>query len=138
VKRRRSQQGLDLIADYQKGGCADPCDPFADETHNGCANYCGGPKARCQWLIADPKPGLPRGVCGAALQNPIATGQPCTKDGVVDPCVAGAYCLTSSADGSHTCTKLCDPSPDAGPFDGCPNGQTCSGFNGLTRSGFCQ
>lgn len=133
-----SQQGLDLIADYQQGGCGDPCDPFADEGHNGCANYCGGPKARCEWLIQDPKPGLPHGMCTAALENPLAVGASCKRFAGIDPCVAGARCLTSGADGSQTCTKLCDPSPDAGPADGCPNGQTCNGFNGLTRSGYCQ
>ncbi len=134
----QSPQGLDLVADYQFGGCGDGCDPFADLTHSGCADYCGGPKVRCNWIIGDPVAGVSPGYCGAALETPIADGQPCsfTSTGI-DPCVTGDYCLYSSATGSRFCTRLCNPTADAGSPDLCPGGQTCTAFTGFNHSGYC-
>jgi hypothetical protein len=129
-----SPQGLDLIADYQFGGCSISCDPFADLANSGCANFCGGPPTRCNWVISDNPPTALRGYCGGALKTPIATGKPCVS-GAVQPCEAGDYCLTGSDGVTRTCTKLCDPSQDAGP-DTCP-GKKCTAFTGFKHSGYC-
>ena len=130
-----SPQGLDLIADYQFGGCADGCDPFTDLEHSGCVNYCGGSGAVCNWIIGDPVPNLPRGYCGAALKQPIRIGQACSTDTAVDQCEAGSYCLLGGV--RRTCTRLCDPTVDAGTPDACASGQSCTAFTRLPRSGYC-
>jgi hypothetical protein len=130
-----SPQGLDLIADYQFGGCTESCDPFSDLEHSGCANFCGGPPTRCNWIISDNPPSALRGYCGGALKTPIPTGQHCLS-GAVQPCEAGDYCLLSSDGVTRTCTKLCDPSQDAGP-DTCPGTKKCTAFTGFKHSGYC-
>ncbi len=131
-----SPQGLDLISDYQFGGCADPCDPFADLEHSGCVNYCGGAPAHCNWIIGDPVVGLPRGYCGAGMKVPVKVGQTCVE-GAVDQCEPGAYCLGSSTSATRTCTRLCDPTVDGGTPDACAAGQTCTAFASFKRSGYC-
>jgi hypothetical protein len=130
-----SPQGLDLIADFQFGGCTETCDPFADLANSGCANFCGGPPTRCNWIIGDAVPTAVRGYCAAALKTPIPTGQHCVS-GAVQPCEAGDYCLTGSDGVTRTCTKLCDPSQDAGP-DTCPGTKKCTAFTGFKHSGYC-
>ncbi len=132
-----SPQGLDLISDYQFGGCGDPCDPFADLAHSGCVNYCGGPPVRCTWIIGDEKPSAPRGYCAASIKPPIKVGKICKSGGAVEQCETGAYCLLSSDGVTRVCTRLCDPSEDAGTPDMCPNNLTCTAFAGFTRSGYC-
>jgi hypothetical protein len=132
-----SPQNVNLIADYQVGGCGDPCDPFADLEHSQCANYCGGPPTRCNWIVGDPVGNQPRGYCGAALEKPILVGQACQHD-AVDPCEPGARCLLGSDGVTRVCTHLCDPSVDSGNQDACPSGLSCTAFTPLKRSGYCQ
>ncbi len=131
-----SPQGLDLISDYQFGGCGDPCDPFTDLEHSGCVNYCGGPSARCNWIVGDPQIGEPKGYCGSANTISTRIGQACVM-GAIDPCEAGAYCLSSSS-GGRTCTRLCDPTVGAGTPSACPTGKTCTAFQGFKKSGYCR
>lgn len=131
-----SPQGLDLVADYQFGGCADPCDPFADLEHSGCVNYCGGSAARCNWIIGDPVGDQPRGYCGAAVEVATRLGQACSR-GAIDPCEPGAFCLLGADGITRTCTHLCDPTAAAGTPDTCPTGLTCAAFAPLKRSGYC-
>ncbi len=130
-----SPQGLDLISSYQFGGCADPCEPFTDLASSGCVNYCGGPPARCNWIIGDPTPSEPKGYCGAALVNPIDVGQPCTRKSI-DPCVAGAACLLNTGTNTSSCVRLCDPTGASG--SACPTGQSCSAFTSFNRAGYCR
>jgi hypothetical protein len=131
-----SPQGVDLVADFQYGGCGDSCDPFADIEHSGCWKYCGGPPARCNWIVGNPSANTPRGYCGPALESPVPNGQACTV-GAIDPCEAGSKCLLS-ADQIHSfCTHLCDPAAGPGAADACPAGMTCTAFASLMRSGYC-
>ncbi len=131
-----STQNVNLVADYQVGGCGRACDPFSDLDHSGCANYCGGPAARCDWIVGDPAGGQPRGYCGAALEHPVPVGQPCSP-AAVDPCEAGARCLTGSDGVTRACTRLCDPTAKAGSPDACPTGSTCTAFDPLKHAGYC-
>lgn len=131
-----SPQGIDLIADYQYGGCVDPCNPLTDFAHSGCVDSCGGPPARCNWIIGDPKVGQALGYCGAALTQPLPIGAECTW-GAIDPCVSGSYCLGSSDGSTRRCTQLCSPQATAGAPDACPTGKRCTAFDPLTRVGYC-
>jgi len=129
-------QGVNLVADYQVGGCGTPCDPFADEDHSGCANFCGGPPSKCYWIIGDAVANQPRGYCGAAAAHPIAAGQACGPSSV-EPCEGGAYCLLNSDGITTSCAKLCDPTAASGSPDSCPKGKRCAAFPPLKHSGQC-
>jgi len=131
-----SAQNVALTADYQVGGCSTPCDPFADAAHDECMNYCGGPPAKCHWIVGDPNPGEPSGYCGAALTNPVAVGQPCTP-ATVDQCVAGAQCLLQSDGVTTLCTELCNVTAAAGSPDSCRNGVACTVIGNFTKAGAC-
>jgi len=137
-----SPQNVNLIADYQVGGCGISCDPFTDLEHSGCVNYCGGPPSRCEWIVGDSAGGPdapPRGFCGAAIKTPIKVGKACTRTNYdIDPCEAGARCLLSSNGTSRTCVRLCDPTAEAGSPDSCPDDQTCNAFDPLKHAGYCR
>jgi hypothetical protein len=133
-----SLQGLDLISNYQVGGCGKGCHPFATLNESGCVSYCGGPPARCIWIVGDPPGGdQPRGYCGASVKDSIPTGQSCSRATSSGICESGSRCLTEADGVTQTCTRLCDPVAVAGSRDACPSG-TCKAFNGLPRSGYCE
>ena len=125
------------MAAYQVGGCGTACDPFASLENSGCVDSCGGPAARCNWIVGDPVGDSPRGYCGAAVRVPLTAGEKCAR-GAVDPCEAGARCLIVSDGTTRTCTKLCDPESAPGEPDACLGQDKCVGFGGLLRSGYCK
>ncbi len=132
-----SMQGLDLVSDYQVGGCNIACHPFAKLEDSGCVSFCGGPPTRCNWIVGDGAGNQPRGYCAAALKAPVAVGQSCRVASASDPCESGARCMLADDGVSAVCKRLCDPMAIPGSRDACPTG-TCTAFDSLTRSGYCK
>ena len=135
-----SAQGLNLVSTWQVGGCGTPCDPWtADETQSGCASFCGGPAARCDWIFGDPISGQPLGYCGKAPAAPAPEGGACTTDA---DCAQGASCLGDGQGGAE-CVRICDLQAAAGTPDSCPSGQRCHGFTSSSgaqvfqHAGYC-
>lgn len=135
----QSTQGVNLVSQYQVGGCSSPCNPWAPPAQSGCVNSCGGPAQRCEWLLDDPAAGTaPQGYCGGASAAPIASGQACTPGEGPDPCESGSLCLGASS-GTGRCRKLCDLQAARDPVNGCTGSQRCTAlFQNGTRAGFCQ
>ena len=131
-----SLQGVNLVSTYQVGGCDTPCDPWtADPTQSGCTTFCGGPRAKCDWVFGDRITGQPLGYCAAQPKSPIGTGQDCSN--APDGCMQGDQCLTNSS-GQSLCYRICDTAATAGTADSCPSGQSCKKlFSSLVHPGYC-
>ena len=131
-----SLQGVNLVSTYQVGGCDTPCDPWtADATKSGCTTFCGGPRAKCDWVFGDRIAGQALGYCAPEAKSPLGTGQNCGNDPT--GCVQGDECLTNNS-GQSLCYRICDTTAAAGTADSCPSGQTCGQlFSSLVHPGYC-
>ncbi len=125
--------GTDPLSGHQTGMCGVACDPFADEAHSGCTNFCGGPRARCQWQGLDKVPGPAH--CVAMAAHPKPAGAPCTATG---ECGTGMICWSTANDNSNpVCTQLCSQAAAAGSADACRQGSCQPLYDGANRIGAC-
>ncbi len=112
------------------GRCLIDCD-FAAPDGGGCLRTAQGPAQKCLPLNPDL-----HGVCVAALDLPLAIGEPCDPTAPIDPCVAGAGCFgpLNDAGADFQCVQLCrSPRSDGG----CPAGLFCQPLSNSISCGYC-
>ena len=136
------------------GVCAQDCDPYVDDTQNGCQPFpvdAGQPFLGCKLSGNGSDTYPPPGNCVALIDKPLAVGESCIPGADtsgwppltwLDPCVSGAQCTQVDAGMNYgfVCEQLCDPQLSANisvPAPGCPNGQTCVAFQCPGAGGPC-
>ena len=136
-----------LGATHSLGVCAQTCDPYVDDSQNGCEafQFDAGPKPflGCKFSGKRQRHLTPSLATASPFGRQADRGRryPCTSFGWIDPCVSGAQCIqVVDAGVAFVCRQLCDPSLSPNitiPAPACPSDQTCVPISCPETGGSC-